>query len=160
MKVYKYIAYNMDGKKFAGKQSASDEESFREAMKEKDLYLVECNERIATVKRSERLLGKEVPEFARNMGTLLTAGIPLAQALEALRGENRNPKLRRLYDKIFQYVTEGILFSDAMKKEKDVFPPLLINMIAAAEETGKLGDSMMQASEYYEKQYQIGRAHV
>lgn len=155
MKEYKYTAYNMDGKKFVGKQSASDEETFREEMKEKDLYLVECKEKIATVKRSERLLGKEVPEFARNMGTLLTAGIPLAQTLEALRGENRNPKLRRIYDKIYQHVTEGVLFSDSMKKEKDVFPPLLVNMIAAAEETGKLGDSMMQASEYYEKQYQL-----
>lgn len=155
MKVYKYIAYNMDGKKFAGKQSASDEKTFREVMKEKDLYVVECREILAAVKKSERLLGKEVPEFARNMGTLLTAGIPLAQTLESLRGENRNAKLRRIYDKMFRYVNEGVLFSDAMRIQKDVFPPLLINMVAAAEETGKLGESMMQASEYYEKQYQL-----
>lgn len=155
MRAYKYIAYNMDGKRFAGKQSSADEEAFREEMSEKALFLVECQEVEKTVKKSERLLGKEVPEFSRNMGTLLTAGIPLAQTLEALRGENKNAKLRKIYDKLFQYVNEGILFSEAMRIETEVFPPLLVNMVAAAEETGKLGASMMQASEYYEKQYQL-----
>jgi type IV pilus assembly protein PilC len=155
MRLYKYTAYNMDGKRFAGKQSATDEEAFREEMKEKALFLVECREIEKIVKKSERLLGKEVPEFSRNMGTLLTAGIPLAQTLEALRGENKNAKLRRMYDKLFQYVNEGVLFSEAMRIQTEVFPPLLVNMVAAAEETGKLGASMMQASEYYEKQYQL-----
>jgi type IV pilus assembly protein PilC len=155
MRLYKYTAYNMDGKRFAGKQSATDEEAFREEMKEKALFLVECREIEKVVKKSERLLGKEVPEFSRNMGTLLTAGIPLAQTLEALRGENKNAKLRRMYDKLFQYVNEGVLFSEAMRIQTEVFPPLLVNMVAAAEETGKLGASMMQASEYYEKQYQL-----
>ena len=155
MRLYKYTAYNMDGKRFAGKQSATDEEAFREEMKEKALFLVECREIEKIVKKSERLLGKEVPEFSRNMGTLLTAGIPLAQTLEALRGENKNAKLRRMYDKLFQYVNEGVLFSEAMRIQTNVFPPLLVNMVAAAEETGKLGASMMQASEYYEKQYQL-----
>ena len=155
MRAYKYIAYNMDGKRFAGKQSSADEEAFREEMREKALFLVECQEVEKTVKKSERLLGKEVPEFSRNMGTLLTAGIPLAQTLEALRGENKNAKLRKIYDKLFQYVNEGMLFSEAMRIETEVFPPLLVNMVAAAEETGKLGTSMMQASEYYEKQYQL-----
>ena len=155
MRAYKYIAHNMDGKRFAGKQSSADEEAFREEMSEKALFLVECQEVEKTVKKSERLLGKEVPEFSRNMGTLLTAGIPLAQTLEALRGENKNAKLRKIYDKLFQYVNEGILFSEAMRIETEVFPPLLVNMVAAAEETGKLGASMMQASEYYEKQYQL-----
>lgn len=155
MRAYKYIAYNMDGKRFAGKQSSANEEAFREEMREKALFLVECQEVEKTVKKSERLLGKEVPEFSRNMGTLLTAGIPLAQTLEALRGENKNAKLRKIYDKLFQYVNEGILFSEAMRIETEVFPPLLVNMVAAAEETGKLGASMMQASEYYEKQYQL-----
>lgn len=155
MGIYKYTAYNIEGKRFAGKQSALDEDSLREAMKEQDLYLVEFREVVETVKRSERLLGKEVPEFARNMGTLLRAGIPLAETLEALRGENKNAKLRRIYDKMYKYVNEGVLFSEAMIIQEDVFPPLLVNMVAAAEETGKLGDSMMQASEYYEKQYQL-----
>jgi type IV pilus assembly protein PilC len=60
-----------------------------------------------------------------------------------------------MYDKLFQYVNEGVLFSEAMRIQTEVFPPLLVNMVAAAEETGKLGASMMQASEYYEKQYQL-----
>lgn len=155
MRVYKYTAYNIDGKKFVGKESSLDEESLRETMREKGLFLVELTEVVANLRKAERLQGKEVPEFARNMGTLLIAGVPLAQTLEALRGENKNAKLRKIYDKVYQYVYEGVLFSDAMKMQTGVFPPLLINMVAAAEETGKLGDAMMQASEYYEKQYQL-----
>jgi type IV pilus assembly protein PilC len=145
----------MSGKRHSGKGMANEESLFRDSMKEQGLFLVELNEITHPAKRSERLSTKEIPDFARGIGTLITAGVPLAQTMEALQGENKNAKLRAIYDKTGQYVKEGILFSDALRLQKDVFPPLLINMISSAEETGRLGASLMQAAEYYEKQYRL-----
>jgi type IV pilus assembly protein PilC len=155
MKTFRYTAYDMSGKRHVGRGTANEESLFRDSMKEQGLFLVELDEVVHPAKRSERLTTKELPEFARGIGTLITAGVPLAQTMEALQGENKNAKLRAIYDKTGQYVKEGILFSDALRLQKDVFPPLFMNMISSAEETGRLGESLMQSAEYYEKQYRL-----
>ncbi|NCB19969.1 MAG: hypothetical protein EOM61_10165, partial [Bacteroidia bacterium] len=87
-----------------GRGTANEESLFRDSMKEQGLFLVELDEVVHPAKRSERLTTKELPEFARGIGTLITAGVPLAQTMEALQGENKNAKLRAIYDKTGQYV--------------------------------------------------------
>lgn len=155
MRTYTYKAYDVDGKHHKGKEDAPSEEVMRNTLKSRELFVVELTEYVKPAKRSEKLTMKEVPEFARSIGTLLTAGVPMAETMYALEGENKNAKLKEIFQKTGSYVREGVLFSDALKHQKEVFPPLLINMLSASEDTGNMGSALMRAAEYYEKQYRL-----
>jgi len=95
--------------------------------------------------------------FARQLVAIIGAGIGIAQALEILSEQMPNPSLREALLKVKDDVVTGMSLSKAMQKHPKKFPPFLINLIAAAEESGKLDEILKRATIYYEKLAAIRR---
>lgn len=89
--------------------------------------------------------------FTRQLGAMIGAGIGIVQALEILAEQIPNPTLKEALLKTKDDVLTGVSLSKAMEKHKKVFPSFLINLIAAAEESGKLDETLKRATIYYEK---------
>jgi type IV pilus assembly protein PilC len=111
---------------------------------------------------SKSIFKKKVKEedlaiFARQLGAMIGAGIGIAQALEILSEQMPNPSLREALVKVKDDVVTGMSLSKAMQKHPKVFPPFLVNLIAAAEESGKLDEILKRATLYYEKLASIKR---
>ncbi len=88
-------------------------------------------------------------EFARTLSLLLGAGISLLQALQIVSGASSNVIFREAMEESARQVEKGVPLSQSLSSYK-VFPPILSQMIAVGEETGKLDDVLMKLSKYFE----------
>ena len=90
-------------------------------------------------------------QFLETMANLVGNGLPLLRALELSRDATQNLSLRGNLDNVIDQVGDGRAFSKAMIRS-DSFPPLLIDMIAVGEQTGKIDQSLRRAAERFDKE--------
>lgn len=88
--------------------------------------------------------------FARMMGTLIQAGVPLVAALRVAREAIGNATLSDTVDLAIDQVQQGTPLSRALGTNPLLFPPGVIEMIAVAEESGRLDQEMLRMSQAYE----------
>ena len=90
-------------------------------------------------------------QFLETMANLVGNGLPLLRALELSRDATQNRSLRAALDQVIDQVGDGRSFSKALIRNGS-FPPLLIDMIAVGEQTGKIDQSLRRAAERYDKE--------
>ncbi len=90
-------------------------------------------------------------QFLETMANLVGNGLPLLRALELSRDATQNLSLRGELNRVIDQVGDGRAFSKAMIRS-GTFPPLLIDMIAVGEQTGKIDQSLRRAAERYDKE--------
>jgi type IV pilus assembly protein PilC len=105
----------------------------------------------------EKVKEEDLAIFSRQLGSMIGAGIGIAQALEILSEQMPNPSLKEALVKVKDDVLTGTSLSKAMQKHPKVFPYFLVNLVAAAEESGKLDEILKRATLYYEKLASIKR---
>lgn len=91
-----------------------------------------------------------VARFARTLSTTFAAGVPLVDALESVAGAAGNITYSQAIYKIKDEVSGGIQLNDSMKRQ-EVFPNMLIQMVAIGEEAGALDGMLDKAATYYEE---------
>lgn len=91
-----------------------------------------------------------VARFARTLSTTFAAGVPLVDALESVAGAAGNVVYYDAITKIKDDVSSGIQLNTSMK-QADVFPNMVIQMVAIGEESGALDGMLDKAATYYEE---------
>ncbi|HOD76764.1 MAG TPA: type II secretion system F family protein [Syntrophorhabdus sp.] len=76
--------------------------------------------------------------FTRQLQTVIRAGIPILSGLRALEEQTSNVKLRGAIREMVQDIDKGASLSDAMMKQKKLFPDLYTSMVKAGEIGGSL----------------------
>lgn len=89
--------------------------------------------------------------FARTLGTLLESGVPLLKALGIARNLLTNQVLNQAIETVTLRVQEGGSLAVALK-ETTVFPPMLAQLTAAGEKSGKLEEMLFRVADTYEHQ--------
>lgn len=103
-----------------------------------------------------RLLTRRAPEledlilFARQMYTLLRAGVPIHQAMAGLARSSRNEILAAALADIRTDLESGREFSTALARHGDLFPSLFVNTVRVGENTGRLDEALLRLSQYLE----------
>lgn len=92
----------------------------------------------------------QVAQFSRVLGTLLTGGIPLLQALETAADSLGTPVLKDVLGKAATMVREGQPLSTSLRQTK-IFPGLALDMIEVGESTGALPAMLGSVAEFYEE---------
>ncbi|HDM08994.1 MAG: type II secretion system F family protein [Deltaproteobacteria bacterium] len=95
----------------------------------------------------------EVSHFTRTLGTLILSGVPLLKALSIVKDIAGNQVIRRAVEQIHEKVREGKRITTIMEAQA-VFPPIAVEMAAVGEETGRLGEMLVRASEELERKIQ------
>lgn len=90
-------------------------------------------------------------EFTRIMSLLLSSGVSLLQALEIVMDAVPNVIYQEALTESAKMVEKGVSLSQAIAKFDD-FPPILQQMVAVGEETGKLDDVLLKLSSYFEQE--------
>jgi len=90
-------------------------------------------------------------EFTRTLSLLLGAGISLLQALEIVAEGLNNSIYGDAIKDSTQQVEKGVTFSQSISKYA-TFPPILSQMVAVGEETGKLDDVLLKLSLYFQSE--------
>ncbi|MDP3661565.1 MAG: type II secretion system F family protein [bacterium] len=100
---------------------------------------------------------REKVAFARNVGAMLSAGLPLSRALEVLVRQSGNKSFKKTLSAIGDEVRKGRALSDALRQFPRVFPPLFPAVVAAGEESGSLAQSFASLAEQLDRVYALGR---
>lgn len=89
--------------------------------------------------------------FARTLGTLSAAGVPILQALEITATSSGNWVIEQALLKSRDSIREGIPIYRPLESEP-VFPPMVTRMIAVGEETGDIDGMLSKIAEFYESE--------
>lgn len=102
-----------------------------------------------------KVTATDVLFFTEQLELLLSTGVNLHSALEALRGQSTNPAFRELLGQISQDVVQGRPFSQALAKHPEVFSQTYVTLIGAAENGGFLHEVLRQLLEMEEKREEL-----
>lgn len=87
--------------------------------------------------------------FSRTLATTFAAGVPLVEALDSVAGAAGNAVYAKAIKKIRDDVTTGIQLNVSIR-ESDLFPGMLIQMVAIGEESGALDAMLDKVANHYE----------
>lgn len=90
-------------------------------------------------------------EFTRTFGLLVGSGTLVVQSLEQAADVTGNIIFREAILDIAKRVEKGMTIGDAMSSYA-IFPPILVQMVKIGEDTGKLDESLLKVSEYFERE--------
>jgi general secretion pathway protein F len=97
----------------------------------------------------------DIAVMTRQLATLLRAGIPLFESLNALIDQVENDSLRRSLTNVREQVREGISFAKALESHPATFPPLYVNMVRAGEASGTLETVLDRLTKFMESQAKL-----
>ncbi len=92
----------------------------------------------------------ELAIFTQQLASLLTAGLPLVQCLEALQEQTEDPVFRIIIREVRTEISAGNSFSSAVKKFPRSFNALFTSMIEAGEASGALAEILGKVAAYFE----------
>lgn len=90
-----------------------------------------------------------ITRFAYNVGILVQSGLSIVEALETCETLADNRILAEAISRVRQSLYRGVSMADAFRMS-GVFDPLVIQMVAVGEETGRLDESLLKVAAYYE----------
>jgi type IV pilus assembly protein PilC len=90
-----------------------------------------------------------VARFARTLGTLITSGVPILQALKITKETIGNEVLQNAVQRVHDSIKEGETIAAPLDESK-VFPAMVVNMIDVGEETGSLDAMLMKVADIYD----------
>lgn len=161
MPTFKYKAKKEDGSEYEGSFEGSDRFELYEKIKKEGGTVVSVKETgakekismeninilLGRVKQSEKII------FARNLSSMLGAGLSLARALSVIERQSKNIKLKNIVTSVIEDINAGSPFNSALAKFPKIFSPLMVSMVKAGEEGGKLPESLKIVSDQMEKNY-------
>ncbi|MDD6825947.1 MAG: type II secretion system F family protein [Oscillospiraceae bacterium] len=154
MAVYQYVASNMGGKIKKGQITTANPEQLRELLKQQKLFLISYEEK-ANLTSGRKLKANELSELCRELSSLLGSGVSVVRSFTIISGRDIEPKLKKSYANITTLIKRGVPLSDAMEMQGRMFPEMLVNMIRAGEESGRLDQTFEKMSVHYEKEYRM-----
>lgn len=90
-----------------------------------------------------------ISRFSRTLGTLVTSGVPILQALTITRETTGNSVIARAISQVHDSVKEGDAIVQPLEAS-GAFPPMVISMIDVGEETGELPEMLLKIAEVYD----------
>ena len=129
------------GSYFAYKQAHKKSQAFRDGQERLSLKMPVVGD----------ILNKScIARFARTLSTTFAAGVPLVDALDSAAGASGNIVYKNAIMKIKNEVSGGTQLNHAMN-QANVFPSMVIQMVAIGEESGALDSMLEKSATYYEE---------
>src|SRR5438309_5494743 len=100
-----------------------------------------------------------VSRFSRTLGTLVTSGVPILQALNITRETAGNAAIADAISKVHDSVKEGESIVQPLEAS-GAFPPMVISMIDVGEETGQLPEMLLKIADVYDDEVDTAVAGI
>ena len=157
MPTYKYTAKDQDARTITGKIVADDQNFVIDELRKRKLIIISVEEdkkaanKAAAPQRQKKIKAEDLIIFSRQLATMVDAGIPIIQALDALHEQTINPSFKKVIGTIRDDIQLGSSLSASFSKHPRVFDTLYVNMIRVGETGGVLTAILDRISSYLEK---------
>ncbi|HTR18703.1 MAG TPA: type II secretion system F family protein [Candidatus Paceibacterota bacterium] len=162
MAVFEYQAIDQEGNSREGTIEAVNVDLAISALQRRGLVISSID--AASTKKGglsmelhlfERVTNEDVVMLSREITSLFEAQVSALRAFRLLASEARTQKLAQKLTEIGNDIQGGATISAALSKHPDVFSPFYINMVRAAEESGKLDETFAFLADYLDRNYEI-----
>lgn len=156
MPSYSFVALNRLGKQVKDSVDATSIESAKSSLRAAGYTVLEIKE-LNVLNRDIELpfLGnpnaKDMAIFCRQFQSILRAGVPVSSVLSMLGQQTDNAKLAAAIRDMQASIEKGETLAGSMRKHPKIFSNMLVNMVAAGEESGNLEESFMQMEAWFDK---------
>jgi type IV pilus assembly protein PilC len=165
MPVFRYAARSASGDNVTGTLSAASQAEALGQLRAQNLNVVSLREELR--RRGFTLFGggrirarvstDDMVLFTRQLSTMISAGIPLLEALEILAEQVDNKGFSSVIGQCVEKVRAGSDLSAALGDYPGVFPAIYVNMIRAGEASGQLDEILNRLAEYQEAAARLRR---
>ncbi|MGZ4415934.1 MAG: type II secretion system F family protein [Gaiellaceae bacterium] len=162
MAEFAYDAINAQGLLTSGVVSAPDVSSAREQLQARGLLPSSLNERAAAGEDSfgsifKKVKPKSLQVFARQLATMIEAGVSVVAALVTLEEQTDDKYLKEVVGEVRADVESGLILSRALARHPKVFSRLFVAMVAAGESSGTLDIVLDRVATQIEKETKLKR---
>ena len=164
--VWNYVARDKDGKIIKASLSAFSKMDVYSFLTDDKciVYSIELSKQGKMLEGTglvkTKIKNKDLVFWLTQLSTYIKAGNPLTDAVRVLTKQNKNKKYNKIYDSVVYELTMGQPFSEALERQGDAFPSLLVNMIKSAEMTGEIENTLDDMANYYQEVEDLKKAIV
>lgn len=156
MAQFKYVALDAYGKKNQGVIDADDEKDAKAAVRALKLTPLKITSMTGLngdidIHFGKKVATRDLSVFCNQAVSMLNAGIPVVDTLDMLSEQTENRYMKEALVECKESIEQGDSFGVAMKKRKDIFPPMLISMVEAGEASGSLEVALGRMAQQFEK---------
>lgn len=154
MAVFNYKVVDKNGKNKKGTIEASNRDGAEKKLKADGyaiMSLTEQNSPFSGGLIKKKVKSKDLAVFCKQFSAVIRAGVTIISALELMGDQIENKTLQRAVMDAKTYVEKGGTLADALRVNSEVFPPIMINMVAAGELSGNLEICLDRLTEHFEK---------
>ncbi|MDT8316690.1 MAG: type II secretion system inner membrane protein GspF [bacterium] len=159
MAVFRYKTYDTSGKTLSGIIDADSPDHATSKLKGKGLFPFEvkleslpAHKGADKIAGRDRVKGREITAFTRQMASLLLSGMPLVEILAALSEQTSGGQLKKIIVSIKEKVSSGISLSEAFSDYPRCFSPTFVSLVRAGETGGELDRVLEELADLGEKQ--------
>lgn len=154
MAVFNYKVVDRDGKNKKGTIEAPNRDGAEKKLKSEGysiMSLTEQNSPLGNIGFKKKVKSRDLGVFCKQFSAVIKACVTIISALELMGDQIENKTLRKAIADARTYVEKGGTLADAFRVNPDVFPPIMINMVAAGEMSGNLEICLDRLVEHFEK---------
>ena len=154
MAVFNYKVVDKNGKNKKGTIEAPNRDGAEKKLKADGyaiMSLTEQNSPFSGGLIMKKVKSKDLAVFCKQFSAVIRAGVTIISALELMGDQIENKTLQRAVMDAKTYVEKGGTLADALRVNSEVFPPIMINMVAAGELSGNLEICLDRLTEHFEK---------
>lgn len=166
MAVFEYSGLLVSsGKNVKGVRDADNAKVLRALLKREGILLTNAHEDTKAASGAGRRINFgaffnrvgviDVAMMTRQLATLVSAGIPLVEAVTALTEQVDKHELKRVLTQVRDRLNEGTALAKALEPHPQVFPNLYVNMVAAGEASGTLETVLERLADFMENQARL-----
>jgi len=141
------------GSRIKGKSMASSESAVKADLRRQGIMPIRIRKEnfLSAMGRGKRIKSADIAFFSRQLSTMMTAGVPLVQAIDIIGRGHTNPRMRDMVLGIKADVESGNTLADSLAKQPLYFDALFVNLIRAGEHSGALETLLDRIATYKEK---------
>jgi len=163
MPLFSYKALNPSGQSYEATFEGPDRFSvYRKVKADGDtvvyVHEAQAKEAMSFAKIFNSIRGIKMYEkiiFARNLASMIEAGLSVTRALAVMEKQTKNAKMKFVLTGLNDDISKGTSLSESMKKRSDTFSPIFVSMVRSGEESGNLSGALKTISIQMEKTYTL-----
>lgn len=148
---YIYEGTDKKGKKVKGRLLAESEAAVRADLRKQGVVARKVRKEIQLFKSGKKITSEDIALFARQLATMLQAGIPMVQSFEIVGNGHEKPAMQKLILAIKADVESGTSLHESLAKHPLYFDDLFVNLVEAGEHAGALETLLDKIATYKEK---------
>ena len=157
---FHWTGINKLGNRISGEIQALDTLEAQRALKKQEIEIIKLAPKKSSEffsKRKPKIKAKDIVLFTRYLSTMMSAGLPIVQALDVMSKDQENSTMQAMIAQIKTNVVGGKTLSEAFKEYPQYFPKLYQSLVHAGEKSGTLEKILKRLGDYLDKIESIKR---